>query len=186
MEMVVACAKGDGERVLLKSRELGFLTGDEARVMEEAHVAAALQVGRPFSLEAAEIIVDDDDEGDNDDAERIPVYDFGKARGLTSDVARQGRIMLEHRLAPPPEEGYSLHRRLSGAFLACIKLKARVPAAALLEEAVALWEEENGRRLGEKKRRKKGGGGGVDDGGEEGGEKKKRSAAAAAATEAAA
>ena len=153
LEMVVACARGDGDAVLLKSRELGFLTGDEARVMEEAHVAAALQVGRPFSLEAAELIVPegdgDGDEGSDKDKVPIPVYDFGKARGLTSDVARQGRIMLEHRLTPPPEEGYSLHRRLSGAFLACIKLKARVPAAALLEEAVALWEEENGRRLGE-------------------------------------
>ena len=41
LEMVVACARGDGGQVLLKSRELGFLTGDEARVMEEAHVAAA-------------------------------------------------------------------------------------------------------------------------------------------------
>ena len=207
LEMVVACARGDAETVLAKSRELGFLTGDEAPEMNAAHVAAALQVGRPFSAEAAEVITDDDggggergggggggggggaggDADDDDDAPPpLPVYDFGRARRLTSDVARQGRIMLEHRLTPPPEEGYSLHRRLSGAFLACIKLRARVPAAALLEEAVALWEEENGRRLGEKKRRKKGGGGGVDDGGEEGGEKKKRSAAAAAATEAAA
>ena len=157
LEMVVACARGDGGQVLLKSRELGFLTGDEARVMEEAHVAAALQVGRPFSAEAAEVIADESE----NDAERslLPVYDFGKARGLTSDVARQGRIMLEHRLAPPPEEGYFLHRRLSGAFLACIKLKARVPAAALLEEAVALWEEEHGRRLGQEKSGVVGGGG---------------------------
>lgn len=154
LEMVVACARGDGEKVLTKSRELGFLTGDESREMNEAHVSAALQVGRPFSADAAEVIVDAEN-GSGEDAENgaenaaIPVYDFGKARRLTADVARQGKVMLEHRLTPPPEEGYSLHRRLSGAFLACIKLKARVPAAALLDEAVALWEEENGRRLGE-------------------------------------
>ena len=52
--------------MLLKSRELGFLTGDESREMNEAHVSAALQVGRPFSADAAEVIVDAEE---NDGAE---------------------------------------------------------------------------------------------------------------------
>lgn len=43
--------------------------------------------------------------------------------------------MLKHRLTAPPEEAYSLHRKLSGAFLACIKLGAKVPCRQILLDA---------------------------------------------------
>lgn len=43
--------------------------------------------------------------------------------------------MLRHRLTPPPDDSYSLHRKLSGAFLACIKLRARVPCRDLFYSA---------------------------------------------------
>ena len=39
--------------------------------------------------------------------------------------------MLKHRLTPPPEYSYSLHRKLSGAFLTCMRIGARVPCNEL-------------------------------------------------------
>ena len=50
---------------------------------------------------------------------------------LMRRVTEMGSIMLKNRLTPPPDEAYSLHRKLSGAFLACIKLRARVPCRQL-------------------------------------------------------
>ncbi|VDM29081.1 unnamed protein product [Toxocara canis] len=41
--------------------------------------------------------------------------------------------MLEHRLKSPPEEVYSLHRKLSGSYLLAAKLKAVVSCGPLFE-----------------------------------------------------
>lgn len=50
---------------------------------------------------------------------------------MTKRVNALGMIMLKERLTPPPKEAYSLHRKLSGAFLTCIKLKASVHCRCL-------------------------------------------------------
>ena len=107
LRMVAACARRDGEGVLAASRELGFLTGDESAVMLKAHTEAAFVVGMPFANKGA--------------------YDFGKNSGMTRRVGELGAVMLKHRLKPPPEYSYSLHRKLSGAFLTCMRIGARVP-----------------------------------------------------------
>ncbi|GMI66678.1 ABC transporter 1 [Hibiscus trionum] len=113
LRMVMACANNDGEAVIEMSRRLGFLTGMESDVMLDAHVQAGFVVGLPFS--------------------KIGGYDF-RSTNITQSISNLGASMLRHRLTPPPDEAYSLHRKLAGAFLACIKLGAIVPCRELLLE----------------------------------------------------
>ncbi|KAL5792076.1 hypothetical protein ACOSP7_000670 [Xanthoceras sorbifolium] len=113
LRMVLACAKGDRDQVIEMSRRLGFLTGMENEIMLESHVQAGFVVGLPFSKPGG--------------------YDF-RSSNITQSVSNLGATMLRHRLTPPPDEAYSLHRKLSGAFLACMKLGAVVPCRELLLE----------------------------------------------------
>uniref|UniRef100_N1QS65 Chaperone activity of bc1 complex-like, mitochondrial n=1 Tax=Aegilops tauschii TaxID=37682 RepID=N1QS65_AEGTA len=111
LRMVVACANRDRAGVLEMSRRLGFLTGEEPEVMLDAHVEAAFIVGVPFATPGG--------------------HDF-RANNITHSVSNLGATMLKYRLTPPPDEVYSLHRKLSGAFLACIKIGAVVPCREML------------------------------------------------------
>ncbi|KAM3239878.1 hypothetical protein ACQJBY_053520 [Aegilops geniculata] len=111
LRMVVACANRDRVGVLEMSRRLGFLTGEEPEVMLDAHVEAAFIVGVPFATPGG--------------------HDF-RANNITHSVSNLGATMLKYRLTPPPDEVYSLHRKLSGAFLACIKIGAVVPCREML------------------------------------------------------
>ena len=86
----------------------------------------------------------------------MPVYDFGKARRLTADVARQGKVMLEHRLDPSPRGRLLLTQEALWCLFGVHQAEGEGSRRRLLDEAVALWEEENGRRLGEVGKRKEG------------------------------
>lgn len=92
--------------------------------MMDAHVATAEAVGVPFGAPG--------------------LYDFAAHSAVTKRVTELGAVMLRHRLTPPPDESYSLHRKLSGAFLACMKLKARVPCQDLFRQSYARFEAEHG------------------------------------------
>ncbi|BAT95206.1 Protein ABC transporter [Vigna angularis] len=113
LRMVLACANGDSDGVIEMSRRLGFLSGMESDVMLDAHVQAGFIVGLPFS--------------------RSGGFDF-RSNNITQSISHLGATMVKHRLTPPPDEAYSLHRKLSGAFLACIKIGAVVPCRELLLE----------------------------------------------------
>lgn len=113
IEVVMAAANGDRDRVLQKSRDLRFLTGFETKAFSEAHMEAVMILGEPFATPGP--------------------YDFG-----AGDTARrvQGLIpvLLRHRLRPPPEETYALHRKLAGAFLACARLRAHIACRDLFQD----------------------------------------------------
>ncbi len=121
MKLVWGAANGDAEHVMEMSRELGFLTGDESLGMLEAHERASLVVGEPFLTDEP--------------------FDFHSS-GITRRIAKYGDIFAKHRLTPPPREAYSIHRKLSGSFLMCIKLKAVIPCRDILQNAFYKYEKE--------------------------------------------
>ena len=59
----------------------------------------------------------------------FPFGDLGPP--ITASIRAQIPIMLKHRLTPPPQETYSLNRKLSGAFLLCERLESRVAASVI-------------------------------------------------------
>jgi aarF domain-containing kinase len=107
VEVLRAAARSDRPRVQELSIQLGYLTGSESSTMANAHIDSVLTLAEPFTENAPE------------------VYDF-KDQSITDRVRSLIPLMLKERLAPPPEETYSLHRKLSGAFLLCARLGSRV------------------------------------------------------------
>ncbi|XP_014091468.2 atypical kinase COQ8B, mitochondrial [Bactrocera oleae] len=114
-QIIINAVEGNREGVLLMSREMGFLTGYETKQMEEAHVDAVMILGEMFCFDGE--------------------FDFGK-QNTTERIAHLVPTMVAHRLCPPPEEIYSIHRKLSGIFLLCARLNVRLNCRPYYEEIV--------------------------------------------------
>uniref|UniRef100_A0A914US22 ABC1 atypical kinase-like domain-containing protein n=1 Tax=Plectus sambesii TaxID=2011161 RepID=A0A914US22_9BILA len=119
MNIIKAAYDKDEQKMLEYSRNIGFLTGYESKVMERAHCDAILIMGETLASDAP--------------------YDFSQ-QNVTKRIHHLIPVMLEHRLTPPPEEIYSLHRKLSGSYLLATKLKANVACGPLFSEIHANYK----------------------------------------------
>ncbi|KAI1005298.1 hypothetical protein K3495_g2920 [Podosphaera aphanis] len=115
-QLLVAASRLDKDTVKTLSEELGYLTGFESKSMVNAHVTSILTLAEPFLDSSPQL------------------YDF-RGQTITDRVTELIPLMMRERLTPPPEETYSLHRKLSGAFLLCARLGSRVPCRRLFEES---------------------------------------------------
>ncbi len=123
--MVGSSLTYNSEEILLKqSQEMGFLTGEENDIMLDAHLQSGWIIGEPFAT--------------NEE------YDFASS-AITQRLAHHGSAFLQHRLTPPPEEVYTLHRKLAGAYNLCIKLQAKIKCRDLLISALQKHKFDDGK-----------------------------------------
>lgn len=114
-DVIIAAVNDDPDTVLSLSKQMGFLTGYESKQMEQAHVNAVMILGEMFRHQGE--------------------FNFGR-QNTTKEIASLVPTMIAHRLCPPPEEIYSIHRKLSGVFLLCARLNITMDCRPIYNEII--------------------------------------------------
>jgi aarF domain-containing kinase len=122
LEIIHGSFVGDRAKIMKKSHELKFLTGEENREMQDAHHAGVMIVGEPFRTSNIDSL-----------------YDFASS-DFSAKIGKVLPTMSKHRLTPPPQQIYSLHKKVIGTYLTCIKLKAKVPSRRIFEYTYENWK----------------------------------------------
>lgn len=120
VNLLVAAVRRDRPKVQHFLQVLGYLTGLELHAMTQAHIDLVMVLGEAFLPQ-----------------EHGGAFDFAR-QTITDRIRGKVGVMLAERLAPPPEETYSLHRKLLGIFLLCARLQASVPCHDLFLEIMGL------------------------------------------------
>jgi len=115
LRIVCANANRDESTLMKLSHKMNFLTGEENDVMREAHKLSGFTVGEPFASDEP--------------------FNF-RDSNISSRLGEHTSAFMQHRLTPPPEEVYTLHRKLAGAYMLCIKLGAAVDCRSLLRNVL--------------------------------------------------
>ena len=106
IDVIHGAATGDRAKVDRMLTKLGFHTGYESKTFTQANVDAVMVLGEPFAHDG--------------------VYDFTQ-QDITLRIQNiVNYSYIADRLKPPPDESYSLHRKLAGAFLLATKLGAKM------------------------------------------------------------
>jgi len=117
IQIINSAANGDRQGIIDWSQKVGFLTGFESKKMKEAHAESVMILGEGFQKNES--------------------LDFA-SQTMIKRVAEIVPAVLQERLRAPPEEVYSVHRKLAGVFLLCTRLKCRMPIYHLWQD---IWND---------------------------------------------
>ena len=152
VQLLKAASTRDRARCLELSEQLGYLTGLESVEMKNAHLDSLFILAEPFggpstspspspssssfpSPSSSQPLSSSSSSSSSAQQSSDLTYDFSN-QTITARIRTLIPVMLRTRLTPPPEETYSLHRKLSGAFLLLARLGARVRCQKVWEEVL--------------------------------------------------